>query len=229
MISRFRQILRHRLSSDALLGDTLLVRLRSVTVGLLGLVTAVGLGLVVLLMQQGWPSVLGGPLPPAPPRFVHNEAISQPPAGDRGPARAPARALVDSRRARPSAPRRLVVDSAAVGVAPRSPSPPGPESHGPTPKPGGSHPSPQPQAPAPQPTAAPAPPAAAPEPEPAQEPAPESSPEPVAAAAPDDDSDDSPGYGWHPSGPPSWSGHGGYGGHSHGGPDWSGGHGGWGH
>lgn len=53
----------------SVLGDRLLDRLRSATFAMLGLVTAVGLVLVALVLQQGWPSVFGGPLPgfPKPP------------------------------------------------------------------------------------------------------------------------------------------------------------------
>jgi hypothetical protein len=46
-----------------LLGDKLLDRLRSATFAMLGAITAIGLILVALVLQQGWPSVFGGPLP----------------------------------------------------------------------------------------------------------------------------------------------------------------------
>jgi len=65
-----------------------LLRLRSVSFLLFGLVTAIGLGLVVFISLQGWPSVLSGPIPGAPaPQLgaVHNGAIDRaPPGGLRG-------------------------------------------------------------------------------------------------------------------------------------------------
>ena len=47
----------------SLLGDGLLDRARSTLLGLLGLTTAVGLGIVALALNQGWPLVPGGPIP----------------------------------------------------------------------------------------------------------------------------------------------------------------------
>jgi len=55
----------------------MLIRLRSTTIGLLGLVTVVGLGLVAFVSQIGWPGVLSGPLPAAPaPGVVQNDTIA---------------------------------------------------------------------------------------------------------------------------------------------------------
>lgn len=61
--SKIRQSLSHAVIGSSLAGDGLLVRIRSTSIGLMGLVTAVGLGLVAFISQQGWPGVLGGPLP----------------------------------------------------------------------------------------------------------------------------------------------------------------------
>ncbi len=55
----------------------MLVRLRSTTIGLLGLVTFVGLALIAFVSQIGWPGVLSGPLPAAPaPAVVQNDTIA---------------------------------------------------------------------------------------------------------------------------------------------------------
>jgi hypothetical protein len=52
----------------SLLGDGLLERARATTLGLLGATTAVGLAMLALVFNQGWPLVAGGPVPPLPPR-----------------------------------------------------------------------------------------------------------------------------------------------------------------
>ena len=63
----------HRSSSA---GDGL-VRIRNLSIALLGLVTAIGLGLIVFVSQQGWPGVISGPLPAGPgPGVVHNDPIA---------------------------------------------------------------------------------------------------------------------------------------------------------
>lgn len=54
----------------SLLGNKLLDRLHRTTLAILALPTAIGLLFVALILQQGWPSVVGGPLPgfaPEPP------------------------------------------------------------------------------------------------------------------------------------------------------------------
>jgi hypothetical protein len=53
---------------------SMLLRLRRASIALLGLVGAVGLGLVFFISQIGWPGVLSGPLPGAPTRVgtVHD-------------------------------------------------------------------------------------------------------------------------------------------------------------
>lgn len=52
----------------------MLLRLRRASIAMLGLVGAVGLGLVFFISQIGWPGVLSGPLPGAPTRVgtVHD-------------------------------------------------------------------------------------------------------------------------------------------------------------
>jgi hypothetical protein len=67
-----------------MLGDKLLDRLRSATFAMLGLVTAVGLVLVALVLQQGWPSVFGGPLPGFPNKPPADEIASAVPGSSGG-------------------------------------------------------------------------------------------------------------------------------------------------
>lgn len=52
----------------SILGDGLLERARAISLALLGLTAALGLTLVALVLNQGWPLVAGGPIPPLPPR-----------------------------------------------------------------------------------------------------------------------------------------------------------------
>jgi len=79
VVSRLGQAVARAVSPSTLVGDGMLVRLRSTTIGILGLVAAVGLGLVGFVSNQGWPGVFGGPLPQAPTRLVENDSISAPP------------------------------------------------------------------------------------------------------------------------------------------------------
>jgi len=76
--SKLGQAVARAISPSTLVGDGMLVRLRSTTIGILGLVAAVGLGLVGFVSNQGWPGVFGGPLPQAPTRLVENDSISAP-------------------------------------------------------------------------------------------------------------------------------------------------------
>lgn len=77
--SKVEQAMARLLSRPSLVGDSLLVRLRSGILGLLGLVAAIGLGLVGIVSQQGLPGLFNSPLPasPAPP-LVQNETIALP-------------------------------------------------------------------------------------------------------------------------------------------------------
>lgn len=77
--SKLKKAIARSFAPSVLVGDDMLVRLRSTTIGILGLVTAVGLGLVGFVSNQGWPGVFGGPLPQPPPRLVQNDSISPPP------------------------------------------------------------------------------------------------------------------------------------------------------
>ena len=66
VLSRARHLLSHSVLGSSLAGDGLLVRLRSTSIGLLGVVTAVGLGLVAFISQLGWPGVFNAPIPGSP-------------------------------------------------------------------------------------------------------------------------------------------------------------------
>lgn len=56
------------LAHATLLGDGMLERARATTLGLLGIAGAVGLAMIALVFNQGWPLVAGSPVPPLPPR-----------------------------------------------------------------------------------------------------------------------------------------------------------------
>jgi hypothetical protein len=62
VLSWVRQLSR-ALRNMSLTGDGILVRLRSGSIALLGVTTAVGLGLIVFISQLGFPGVLSGPIP----------------------------------------------------------------------------------------------------------------------------------------------------------------------
>jgi hypothetical protein len=66
VLSRARHLLSRSVLGSSLAGDGLLVRLRSTSIGLLGVVTAVGLGLVAFISQLGWPGVFNAPIPGSP-------------------------------------------------------------------------------------------------------------------------------------------------------------------
>ena len=78
VFSRRGKTLLRLVPTSSMGGEDLLVRMRSVWFALLGLVTAVGLGLVAFISQQGWPGVLDGPIPDVPFKLgiAHNEAAA---------------------------------------------------------------------------------------------------------------------------------------------------------
>jgi hypothetical protein len=82
VVSRIRQALARSTFYSSVVGDSMLARLRSTTIGLLGLVTAVGLGLVAFISQLGFPGVFNGAIPDGPggSAAVHG-AIALTPAG----------------------------------------------------------------------------------------------------------------------------------------------------
>jgi hypothetical protein len=61
--SRIRQALARSTFYSNVVGDSMLARLRSTTIALLGVVTAVGLGLVAFISQLGFPGVFNGAIP----------------------------------------------------------------------------------------------------------------------------------------------------------------------
>lgn len=66
MLSKTRQTLIRTVFGSNLAGDGMLVRLRSTSIALLGLVTAIGLGLVAFISQLGWPGIVNSPIPSGP-------------------------------------------------------------------------------------------------------------------------------------------------------------------
>lgn len=98
VLSKVGHALSHSVLGSSLAGDGLLVRIRSTSIALFGLVTVIGLGLVVFISQQGWPGAFSSPIPANPPKLgtVHDAVAlnrSSPPAGS------PSRAGGSSRRA----------------------------------------------------------------------------------------------------------------------------------
>jgi hypothetical protein len=66
--SKIGHALTRSLGGLSLARGSMLLRLRRASIALLGLVGAVGLGLVFFISQIGWPGVLSGPLPGTPTR-----------------------------------------------------------------------------------------------------------------------------------------------------------------
>jgi len=221
--------------SAGLAGDGLLVRMRSIVIAMLGVVTAVGLALVAVVSQVGWPSVLSGPLPQAPgPSFVRNATIVAPPSPSprRGSPGQPRRRL--GRAAPPSAAGTANLASELTAASPV-------ESPAPSTPPGPRHPSapdsndqgaPSAPSPAPTPGASPTSPSDEADQGDADPPT-GKTPNPPVAAAPESP-ESSPGHSGesHGGGPPPWAGRDDSG-ESHGKDSWDHGHddhgGGWGH
>ena len=120
VLSKIRQATLRAFLMSNLVGDSLLVRTRSASIGIVGIVAAVGMALVVAIAQQGWPGVGSGPLP-QPPRLVQNDPIVAPrvvsrPAG--GQAQNPSSGQrTASKRKAPPAERRTAVGRVGEPVA----------------------------------------------------------------------------------------------------------------
>jgi hypothetical protein len=69
----------HLLARSQVTGDKLPDRLRSTSVAMLAVPTAIGLAFVAIVLQQGWPSVLGGPIPSLSSQRPGGEAASSGP------------------------------------------------------------------------------------------------------------------------------------------------------
>jgi hypothetical protein len=90
VLFKTRQMLSRTVFGSSLAGDAMLVRLRSTSIALLALVTAIGLGLVAFISQLGWPGVVNSPIPnnPVEAGAVHN-AIALTHGHGHGPTLAP--------------------------------------------------------------------------------------------------------------------------------------------
>jgi hypothetical protein len=180
VISRLRQALPWLVPSSHVAGGSLLERLRSTSFALCGAATAVGLGLVALAANQGWPGVLDNAIPPIPREGVQSARIAaRPPGGDGGASRPGAVSARVSARpisngsftatGSPSGPdRHLAVSSPGPGSPVAAP----PGGHGGVGAPAGA-PSGQQPAAAPQPAPSPAPaptPVSSPAPTPTEQP-----------------------------------------------------------
>jgi hypothetical protein len=206
VLSKLGQAFSRHLSGSSLVGNSMLVRLRSGTIGLLGLVAAVGLGLIAVISQQGLPGVSSGPLPERPPGpFVQHETIALPklaasiPVGHRP---RPKR----SRSIAKQAPTPAVSAESEIAGSHQVAAPAGhslPVAHPPSSNPGTQAQPPQPDSPTPPATTV------AVAPPPAQSPAAEEAAVPAAV----EPEDESPGHsGEHHGHAPPWAGHG----HGHG-------------
>jgi len=93
VLSKIGHELSRRVIGSSLAGDGLLVRIRSTSIGLLGLVAATGLALVAFISSQGWPDALNSPIPASPSTVsaVHDAVALHPPRSTASPAPTPAR------------------------------------------------------------------------------------------------------------------------------------------
>ena len=80
MLSRRGQLASRLKAKPSLAGNGLLERMRSTTFALLGITAAMGLGLVALVSQQGWPYLPALPIPAAPAEHgaVHDARVVTP-------------------------------------------------------------------------------------------------------------------------------------------------------
>jgi hypothetical protein len=74
--SKVGQSVSQSLGGIGLAGGSMLLRLRRTSIALLGLVGAVGLGLIIFISQLGWPTVLSGPLPGTPAKVGIQEGVA---------------------------------------------------------------------------------------------------------------------------------------------------------
>jgi hypothetical protein len=90
VLSSARKLLSRSVVGSSLAGDGLLVRLRSTSIALLGVVAAVGLGLIAFISQLGWPGTFNAPIPgsPAEAGTVHDAIALTRPAPGAGTANA---------------------------------------------------------------------------------------------------------------------------------------------
>lgn len=185
----------------SVLGGGLLERVRSTTLALLGVTTAVGLAMVALALNQSWPLIAGSPIPGAPSQQeaigkatvaaqAKVNALAGGSAGGVGAARSntprpdggddTAGAQVPQAGSPPSA-------SAELVVAPSAPAEPRGDAPSRTGEP---TPAPSPAGTAPQAPAAPVPVPAQPEPAPQSPPVVETTPPATSSEAPVDSADD---------------------------------------
>jgi hypothetical protein len=147
--SKVGHALTRSLGGLSLAEGSMLLRLRRASIALLGLVGAVGLGLVFFISQIGWPGVISGPLPGTPTRVgtVHDAiALTRP-----GPAIASAGRGASGAAHRSSAvsggsqPRNSRQPGGSAGVHPgRGASQPGSSQPAPAPEPVAPTPAPAP-------------------------------------------------------------------------------------
>lgn len=117
VFSRLIKRLPRRVGQLSVAGDSLPVRLRSTTIGLVGLAAAVGLGLVAMISQQGWPDPINAPFPQAPRLgVVRNDPLALPPASQPSPRSGRDHSRVAKTHSPPSSPTVAAVDTHLDGA-----------------------------------------------------------------------------------------------------------------
>jgi hypothetical protein len=190
MISRLGQAMPHFLVGANVAGEGMRERLRSTTFAFFGLVTAIGLILVGIAYNQGWPDFVNSPIPGVPTERVGEATI----AADAVHAKAHAGIAPSSPRSASAGGAQLVPDRSSGPHVSFQQQVPVTDGHAPGPAPSGQGGAEAPASPAPAPVAPPAaalPPTAPPpaaQPPAAESPAPDQSPAkdptPVASSPP---------------------------------------------
>jgi hypothetical protein len=135
MLSRLGKALPRLTVGASLAGDGLQERLRSTTFALLGLITAVGLVLVGIAANQGWPDFVDSPIPEAPTVHVGEASIA---AGAAHPTLPRSRARGSAASTIPDRPGSRAHRSSQLGLSPQNQLPvSAPEAHSPPPPPSG--------------------------------------------------------------------------------------------
>jgi hypothetical protein len=159
MLSRRGQWLSKLVARPSFAGTSLLERMRSTTFALLGVTAAMGLGLVAVISQQGWPLLPAAPLPglSVEQAKVHDAVAIRPDGGSSAPGSlvaAQGRRAATDQRADAATPGSDLSGSRQLATAP-SPVPADPATGSPAEQPVPTEPAPVTPVPAPVPPPAP--------------------------------------------------------------------------